>query len=55
MLDGTLDTLYMADIPAAPGPILTLRWPWPIAARRVGILGGDPALAGTLLVEAGGE
>jgi hypothetical protein len=56
MLDGTLDTLYLTEIPAAAdGPTVTIRWPWPVDLRRIGILGGDDKFVGTLVVEVGPE
>ena len=56
MLDGTLDTLYLAEIPARDGELIAaISWPWPIDLRRIGVLGGDDNFAGTLVVEAGPE
>jgi hypothetical protein len=56
MLDGTLDTLYVAEVPAAiDGPIVTIRWPWPVDLRRIAVLGGDDKFAGTLVVDVGSE
>jgi hypothetical protein len=55
MLDGTLDTLYLAEVPVGNGPVVTVRWPWPIGLSRVAVLGGDDKFAGTMLVEAGPE
>ena len=56
MLDGTVDALYLAEIPARDdGPIATITWPWPVDLRRIGVLGGDDKFEGTLLVEAGAE
>lgn len=56
MLDGTLDTLYVAEIPAPDdGIVATITWAWPVELRRMGVLGGDDKFAGTLVVEAGPE
>ncbi|HEY2157763.1 MAG TPA: hypothetical protein VGH33_19190 [Isosphaeraceae bacterium] len=56
MLDGTLDTLYLAEIhPADDGLVASITWPWPMELRRLGVLGGDGKFVGTLVVEAGPE